>query len=260
MKQSWGIDWRVVRGLGQLQLLNRASMFMVVFVPILAASWPTLQRAVSWVTSSQSQLPSSWAVLFFAALSTLLARTFFQLRCPDVVKDFSLTEYVQRKKRKYSDAPSLSAITEAIDQLTAAKSGEHLVDQELQREEAIEIEKEAIKERIRFLEHQIVNQPPESNERDYNYKRDALANELRDYRNQLMRVEERDRGDRGPDFRRKMALIETAGRLFYLEQARTNVLALLGCALGYILGIGLILYVIAKQSAAVAEAAGWLVP
>ena len=257
MNQSWGIDWRVVRGLGQLQLLNRASMFMVVFVPILAASWPTLQRAVSWVTSSQSQLPGSWAVLFFAALSALLARTFFQLRCPDVVKDFSLAEYVQRKKREYSDAPSLSAITEAIDQLREAKSGEDLVDQELQREEAIEIEKEAIKDRMRHLEYQIANQPPGDSDREYNYKREALANELRDYRNQLMRVEERDRGDRGPDFRRKMALIETAGRLFYLKQARTNGLALVGCALGYIFGVGLILCVIAKQSAAVAEAAGW---
>src|SRR2546429_152324 len=41
------VNWRLVRGLGELQILTRASYFVLILVPILAAIWPAVQSTVN---------------------------------------------------------------------------------------------------------------------------------------------------------------------------------------------------------------------
>lgn len=48
VRRPLGVDWRLVRGLGQLHILNRTSLFLVVIVPILAAVWPVVQHTLAW--------------------------------------------------------------------------------------------------------------------------------------------------------------------------------------------------------------------
>src|SRR5687767_3793444 len=41
------LDWRRIRALGELQVLTRASYFMLVFVPLLAGLWPGVRLLIN---------------------------------------------------------------------------------------------------------------------------------------------------------------------------------------------------------------------
>lgn len=257
-------DWRVVRGLGQLQLLNRASMFMIIFVPILTSLWSVVLRWLGWNGSNLS-LPESWALLFFGSLATLVGRTTFQLRCPDVVKYRGLEDYVREKKREYSESPSQSAVTNAIEYLKKLKIEGALIDQEEKVEADAQVRRQELKAELENVRGEIDQLKEErkytANEADWELNRSRLrdlTNVVTDRRQDLLRVDERDRGDRGPDFRRRMALVEYSAQHFYLAQAKTAPVSMLFCAIAYGFAIVFIIKVIFKQALAVATAVGWV--
>ena len=41
------LDWRNVRGLGELQVLTRASYVMLILVPLLAGLWPGVRLVIN---------------------------------------------------------------------------------------------------------------------------------------------------------------------------------------------------------------------
>lgn len=49
------VDWQVVRGVGELQVLTRVSYLMLVLVPILAALWPGVRLAVDRYNNAASK-------------------------------------------------------------------------------------------------------------------------------------------------------------------------------------------------------------
>lgn len=257
-------DWRMVRGLGQLQLLNRASMFMIIFVPILTSLWSVVLQWLGW-NGSNPALPESWALLFFGSLATLVGRTTFQLRCPDVVKYRGLDDYIREKKREYSESPSQSAVTNAIEYLKKLKIETALIDQEEKVEADAQVRRQELKAELENVRGEIDQLNEErkntANEADWeNLNRSRLRDlsyVVTERRQNLLKVDERDRGDRGPDFRRRMALVEYTAQHFYLAQAKTAPISMLFCAIAYGFAIVFIVKVIVKQALAVASAAGW---
>jgi hypothetical protein len=76
-------------------------------------------------------------------------------------------------------------------------------------------------------------------------------------RRELLSLDERDRGDRGPEFRRRMSLIELGAEQFYLSEARRARFSMVTCAIAYGIAVALIIRVISTQAYAVAQPAGW---
>ena len=321
-KLRFAFDWRLVRGLGRLHILNRTSVLLVVLVPILVSLWPVVQHALTWYDGTiasiqtrverlagalksnpsqdqangsastfgvitgkvQSELlalqkqltevrlrsealfPESLALLFFASLAVLLGQATFQLGCPDTVKDVRADEFIRDRKREYAEAPSTSAVDRAIGHLEELGVTSILAAEE--REEKISLEKEEsqLQERIfdaeaeyrKILDSRPRATPGSEVTAEYNrVARDAAEN-VRIRREEYGRFKERDRGDRGPEFRRRMALIELSATHAYATEAKRARPAMVLCALLYAAALWLLGSVIAKQSLAVARAAGWI--
>lgn len=317
-----GLDWRLVRGLGQLHILNRASLILVIIVPILADIWPTVRHTMAWYdgtltqiqeslgqivnhlperrlrassdgsnasTSSEygitqgvrdelhrltihiedlrlqaSHLPTSLALLFFASLAVLLGRTIFQLRCPDTVREFQLDDYVRERKREYSESPSLRSVTQAMDYLDQLSIEADLIAEEREVERATDLEMIDLQERLKRAEDEYrelkvhLANVKDKNDRDIGSRRlQGLLDEARQWRDDLRRLVESDRGDRGPDFRRRMSLIELSAAQLYLQEARRTRVAMLLCGICYVIAIVLIIDVFELQALAVAKEVDW---
>lgn len=262
------IDWQLVRGIGQLHLLNRASMFLLVFVPILAALWPGIRQGILSTMGLDVLLPYTWATLFVASLFTILGRTVFQLACPEVVKEVSLDAFVRNKKREYSEAPSLSAVSNALQYLYDKPFHSSLVETEIAAERKASESADAIRARIEQVQAEIerikgerasAENKDDWDRANFNFLRE-MSYEAREAREELRRLEERDRGDRGPEFRRRMSIVELGAAYAYQAESRRRIVSMLFCSLFYLAAIGLIALVVVHQTQAVVNAAGWKVP
>ncbi len=145
-----GFGWSLVRLLGELQVLTRASYIMLVVVPLLAGLWPgvtvvvnryndTVEAAIQRLelTSAQlelttedsdlaivdsnfiqgittglrndideirssisdasiksSEMPDVWVWVFLSALCAIAAHTIYQVRAPQIIRDFTDREYI----------------------------------------------------------------------------------------------------------------------------------------------------------------------
>jgi len=295
------VDWRVVRGISRLHILNRTSILLIVVVPILASLWPVVQHSLAWYDGSlatiesrlnsvvasvrslpaegaisvaarrdllelrkrlsmlrlrsEARFPSSLASLFFASLCVLFGQAAFQLGCPDTVKDVRIDEFTRDRKREYAEAPSSTAVDNAIRHLSDLGKHDNLVREHLEaearaREEAAELLQRVADAELNF-EHLEQQKAGEGRLRD-------AAEDARLRRDEYRRFLERDRGDRGPDFRRRMALVERSARLQYLNEAQGARVAMLICILLYLGGLSLLGAVLVHQSATIARVAGWL--
>lgn len=54
------LNWRLVRGVAELQILTKATYFMLIFVPILAGTWPAVRL---YVNNHNDAVISSTAIL-----------------------------------------------------------------------------------------------------------------------------------------------------------------------------------------------------
>ena len=52
------IDWRLIRGLGELQVLTRASYLMLIVVPLLAGLWPGIRLVIFSTGQISNGLPT----------------------------------------------------------------------------------------------------------------------------------------------------------------------------------------------------------
>ncbi|WP_171238634.1 hypothetical protein [Ruegeria sp. HKCCA5763] len=95
-------SWTFVRAFGELTILTRASITTLIFVPVLAAIWPTARGVFESVSLT---LPSIWAVAFLASLSALIGNVLYQVFAPTVVKQYSLDDYVHQEVSRYNENP-----------------------------------------------------------------------------------------------------------------------------------------------------------
>lgn len=66
-------------------------------------------------------IPRTWAMAFVAALFILTGDTFLQIFCPQIVREFTLTEYVDSRLKVFATAPSQHMLGEAIRQINESE-------------------------------------------------------------------------------------------------------------------------------------------
>ena len=103
MNRCFGwLHWRWVRNVGQLQALTRASYWALLLVPIIAAVWPAARSAINVYNHANPDgplpetLPLSWLLAFSAALAVALGHFFYQIRAPQLVKQSTDDDLVDR--------------------------------------------------------------------------------------------------------------------------------------------------------------------
>lgn len=107
--QDLFLDWTVVRALGGLQLLARASYITLVVAPLLAGMWPGIRSIINDLGPEPfvvGPLPDFWVFAFLAALAALMGRTFYQVAPPERVRASGLDEYGSSRRRAYAENPS----------------------------------------------------------------------------------------------------------------------------------------------------------
>ncbi|HBE71717.1 MAG TPA: hypothetical protein DDW52_26540 [Planctomycetaceae bacterium] len=66
-------------------------------------------------------IPRTWAMAFVAALFILTGDTLLQIFCPQIVREFTLTEYVDSRLKVFATAPSQHMLGEAIRQIAESE-------------------------------------------------------------------------------------------------------------------------------------------
>lgn len=139
-------NWNFVRAFGELTILNRASLSMLFFVPVLAALWPTIRWGVNKyneflilrnlglgaetdAAEHQSRimtdglsneiplfptdLPAIWAIAFLASLCSVLGNVIYQTRVPSLIKDYKLAEFEEAELKRYRENPTETQLRNA---------------------------------------------------------------------------------------------------------------------------------------------------
>jgi hypothetical protein len=96
------LNWRFVRGIGELQILTRASYLLIVIVPVLATCWSQVGRVFGEAVAAETQLPWSLATLFFAALLIVIAHFIYQVAVPDLIKDATWDEFIAKRMEEFA--------------------------------------------------------------------------------------------------------------------------------------------------------------
>ena len=72
-----------------------------------------------------SNLPRSWAILFFASLSISIGHFIYQLFTPQLVRDFGIDEYSAQRKSDYTNNPTTGSLQAALSVLREHGDSEH---------------------------------------------------------------------------------------------------------------------------------------
>jgi hypothetical protein len=135
------INWRRVRSLGELSAFTRISYFALAGVPLLAGVWGPLRRGFAWlngtIADSNAKLsevlehlnanpslaspdvieqlyrvrallngtlpetmPISWLLAFLAAFAVVIAQLIYQLRAPELIREVSEDELIERANER----------------------------------------------------------------------------------------------------------------------------------------------------------------
>lgn len=103
-----GLSWIMVRRLGRLQILTRASYTALLFVPTLAYLWGTISSFMSL-----SGFPNGLVVSYVASISFIFAQITFQIYCPESVQTFSEREFVKNSVDDYKEHRSKQQLFDA---------------------------------------------------------------------------------------------------------------------------------------------------
>ncbi len=305
--------WAALRGLGTLHILNRASLVLVIVVPIMAALWPlvplavgatnaslalssaTLERGASDFRGLTSSLPASspdsslkeaviiaqvlsrevgrelqalhhlrisWngalpgelALLFFASLAALLARTLYEAACPKNVQAHAIGEYVGMIKRQYLSAPSDLHVLAALEAVSRATPKDSRVVEEHEWRATIQLDVDETARRLRdTAEH--AKQLAASGASD---RAAAILRKEDRLRRKAERLASGTNHLHPAAVGRHLALIELEARNAYVADAQRRPLLLWLTTALYTAAIVSLLTVFARQARDVAYAAQWL--
>lgn len=84
-------SWSVVRSVGEITMLTRASYWALIAVPLVAGVWPNTPPFDRFDFS----LPLIWPVAYFAALCVAIGHLVYQISSPRLVKEMDLDDYVR---------------------------------------------------------------------------------------------------------------------------------------------------------------------
>lgn len=69
-----------------------------------------LKNEITKSSIESSNLPSTWALLFFASLFVFVAHLVYQISAPELIKEKSIEDYIAAKKEEYSKNPNEKAL------------------------------------------------------------------------------------------------------------------------------------------------------
>lgn len=102
--------WSRLRTFGELSILTRASFILLFFVPVLAGVWPKVASFVG----SEAPLPLSWVLSFFASVAVTLGQLVYQAYAPELIKQFSETDYADSEFKRYQEQKLPGQLESAI--------------------------------------------------------------------------------------------------------------------------------------------------
>jgi hypothetical protein len=175
-------------------------------------------------------LPTSWALIFFAALSVLLAHLIYQTSAPEIVRQSTFVQYRVNQKDEYVKNMSNAAISRALNYIAEAEPtiwNFCCFKWKFDRFRRLRLE---------------LSMP----------LGEQAAEELKEQLSQLRSSRDKEI----ESHRKEIDIIEAGAAVRYLLEARGKPLAFLTSGILYLIGIILILWIIVRQSLAVVEAAG----
>lgn len=336
------LNWRLVRGVAELQILTKSTYFMLIFVPILAGTWPAVRLFVnnhnnaviksttilktysenfdesrlnleSYVNKNiesvnlennervfevmeeisksskkfstdvnsftndfipkvieEPSLPWTWAAAFFASLFAVIAHLIYQLFSPEIIRGFTLDEFVKDKKEDYSKHPSEASLRNARSYLSTRQG---LNENEFDRHHALRNFEKLLKSYVEYkgknakvslkpvdvssslslkeledIQNFITNEP--DSERHPN-----TSDVLELVRNTYMSKSENIGSDL--EKQKHMTVIERGARAEYIYWADRNMFPAFLTSLMYVLAIYVIFEIIFTQASSVLQMAGW---
>lgn len=333
------LNWRLVRGVAELQILTKATYFMLIFVPILAGTWPAvrlyvnnhndavikstailktysdnfdesklnlenyvnknienvnlenneeLSEALKEISKSsrkfstdvssftndfipktieEPSLPWTWAAAFFASLFAVIAHLIYQLSSPEIIRRFTLDEFVKDQKEDYSKHPSEASLEKAQNYLTT-KQG--LTENEFDKHSAFKnFDKliSAYQEKDKKLSSRPVDIASSLSLKELAGIQDFITNDsnsvnhpntsnvLELVRNVYESKSEKIGGDL--EKQKNMTVIERGARAEYIYWADRNLFSAFLTSLIYGLAIYVIFEIIFIQASSVLQMAGW---
>jgi len=107
---SHWFSWRLVRGVGELSVLTRVSYIALLVVPLLAGAWPAVRALIeAWANKTHNaellpaNMPSQWALVFFAAAAVGLGHLVYQLGAPQLIKEKSREDVVRERMMRFRE-------------------------------------------------------------------------------------------------------------------------------------------------------------
>lgn len=102
VRKRW-LHWNHVQVLGSMPVLNRVSYTALLVVPILAAVWAEIVGTIPDAKLAHT-FPSTWTLAFFAALAVAVGGLCFQLRAPQLLKESTRKDHIERRHRDFKEA------------------------------------------------------------------------------------------------------------------------------------------------------------
>ncbi|MGJ8641380.1 MAG: hypothetical protein ACSHYA_18470 [Opitutaceae bacterium] len=148
------VNWSLIRNLGELHILTKASYAMLVLVPVVVSAWPiillsydTLGKSLqawtlsieemvtvdpplptNYVKSEQDsavreevKIPKVWAIMFLSSLTVTLGHLIYQCCCPGNIRARSAADYVLYVRDFQIDVKSQSRLKRAKYNVEEAK-------------------------------------------------------------------------------------------------------------------------------------------
>ncbi len=108
--KTFRLSWGAVRSLGELHILNRLSLALLFFVPVLAGIWPLIRRTYSTYAEWQGEipnpfvLPTSLALLFLGAVCVTFGQLVYQTFTPELVRRQTPRDHALTQLNDWSEA------------------------------------------------------------------------------------------------------------------------------------------------------------
>lgn len=100
------LHWDAVRAIGSLQVLTRVSYTALLVIPILAGVWNALAPRLWNASVNPPAFASGWAIVFFAALFVAIASVIYQVAAPQLVRENSRGDLIEKRSKKFEGAQS----------------------------------------------------------------------------------------------------------------------------------------------------------
>ncbi|WP_300013895.1 hypothetical protein [uncultured Roseobacter sp.] len=105
--------WTVVKSAAELQILTRASYLMLLLVPVMAGVWTTVEGLLPTGNFAAHPLPTSWVLIYFAAVFAVLGQLIYQARVPYLIQRFSESEYLDVCRNEWQKSPNNEVLAAA---------------------------------------------------------------------------------------------------------------------------------------------------